>query len=212
MLKQLSQIRDLIIKKTFTLRSILLIGLSLASVMVWANPPKAVWYRYYDSKGVANLSSTVTQNHLLYGYEALDSNMQVIQRARPYNAKKDTQLAPQGVAQAKQNEADARLKRAYNSSQMAIQKRDAALSYITKQIKFQQDELNQYQKDRVNFLRREKEFLRKGEHVPENLKNMIAHNSKNILMKKQQIQMLQTHYRNTQTEYDQTIARLKMLE
>ncbi len=46
---------------------------------------KAVWYRYYDQKGVANISSNVTPNHIRYGYEALDRNMQVIQRARPYN-------------------------------------------------------------------------------------------------------------------------------
>jgi hypothetical protein len=49
-------------------------------------PQKATWYRYYDSKGVANISTNVTPNHIRYGYEALDQNMQVIKRNRPYNA------------------------------------------------------------------------------------------------------------------------------
>ncbi len=50
---------------------------------------KATWYRYYDSKGVANISTNVTPNHIRYGYEALDQNMQVIKRNRPYNAEAD---------------------------------------------------------------------------------------------------------------------------
>ena len=46
--------------------------------------PKARWYRYYDSNGRPNLSSTITDQHLKYGYQALDANMQVIKRATPY--------------------------------------------------------------------------------------------------------------------------------
>lgn len=61
-------------------------------------------------------------NHIRYGYEALDSNMQVIQRARPYNAEKDAQYAPQRAAAAKQRESDLKLKRAYTNSQVATQK------------------------------------------------------------------------------------------
>ena len=42
--------------------------------------PKAVWYRYYDKNGVANVSTSVTPEHIRYGYEALDRNMQVIKK------------------------------------------------------------------------------------------------------------------------------------
>ena len=33
------------------------------------NQNKAVWYRYYDQQGVANISSNVTPNHIRHGAE-----------------------------------------------------------------------------------------------------------------------------------------------
>ena len=99
MLRECNHKLALIVKKRMTAKVILLALLSLQTISIMADPPKAVWYRYYDSKGIANVSSSVTPNHIRYGYEALDSNMQVIQRARPYNAEKDAQYAPQRAAQ-----------------------------------------------------------------------------------------------------------------
>lgn len=212
MLRECNHKLALIVKKRMTAKVILLALLSLQTISIMADPPKAVWYRYYDSKGIANVSSSVTPNHIRYGYEALDSNMQVIQRARPYNAEKDAQYAPQRAAAAKQRESDLKLKRAYTNSQVATQKRNTAHSYILKQIKFQQDELKQLQNDRIGFLRQEKENMRKGKSNPKPLQDMIDYNSKNIVMKKEQIQSLQSHYRNTKAEYDRIIARLKTLE
>ena len=58
----------------------------------------------------------------------------------------------------------------------------------------------------------EKENMRKGKSNPKPLQDMIDYNSKNIVMKKEQIQSLQSHYRNTKAEYDRIIARLKTLE
>ena len=212
MLREFNHKLALIVKKRMTAKVILLALLSLQTISIMADPPKAVWYRYYVSKGIAYVSSSVTPIHIRFGYEALDSNMQVIQRARPYNAEKDAQYAPQRAAAAKQRESDLKLKRAYTNSQVATQKRNTALSYILKQIKFQQDELKQLQNDRIGFLRQEKENMRKGKSNPKPLQDMIDYNSKNIVMKKEQIQSLQSHYRNTKAEYDRIIARLKTLE
>jgi hypothetical protein len=212
MLREFNYKLALIVKKMMTAKVILLTLLSVQSIMVMADPPKAVWYRYYDSKGIANVSSTVTPDHIRYGYEALDTNMQVIQRARPYNAKKDAQYAPQGAIAAKQRDADLKLKRAYTNSQVATEKRNTALSYILKQIKFQQDELKQLQNDRIGFLLQEKENMRKGKSNPKPLQDMLDYNSKNIVMKKEQIQSLQSNYRSTKAEYDRIIARLKTFE
>lgn len=50
----------------------------LPSSVAIAGTPKAVWYRYYDQHGIANISTSVTPAHIRYGYEALDRNMQVI--------------------------------------------------------------------------------------------------------------------------------------
>lgn len=173
---------------------------------------KVVWYRYYDQKGVANISSNVTPNHIRYGYEALDRNMQVIQRARPYNTETDIKKAPQRAAQARQSESDQRLKKAYTNSQTATIKRNNTLAHIKKQISFQQEQLKQLQTDRISFKRQEMEYLRKVKPVPPQLKTNLDNNLKNIELKKDMIQSLQTSYRNTQAEYDRIIQRLKALE
>ncbi len=177
-----------------------------------AQQNKPAWYRYYDSRGVANISTNVTPNHIRYGYEALDRNMQVIQRNRPYNAESDIKQAPQRAAAAQQNASDDKLKRAYGSSRVAAQKKQERLTLINKQISFQHDQLKQLQNDRILFLRQEREYNRKANPVPEQLKTILANNQKNIVAKKEYIQSLQTSYRNTSAEYDRIIARLKAME
>lgn len=174
--------------------------------------PKTAWYRYYDSKGVANISTSVTPNHIRYGYEALDQNMQVIKRNKPYNAEADIRQAPKRAAQARQIESDARLKRAYNNSRTAVLKKNDALTQINKQLAFQQDQLKQLQNDRILFVRQEREHFRKGEPVPAPLKAMLANNQKNIVAKKDYIQSLQNNYRTTAAEYNSIISRLKAME
>ena len=212
MKSQFSRKLAFIAEKEIAFKVLLISLLLLQSAFTFAEGVKAVWYRYYDSKGVANISTNVTPNHIRYGYEALDRNMQVIKRNRPYNAETEEKKAPQRAAQAKQREADLRLKRAYTNSQVATQKRDDALAYLKKQIRFQQDQLKQLQSDRILFKRQEMEYLRKGDPVPAILKSNRSKNATNIRNKKEQIQTLQTNYRNTQAEYANIIARLKAME
>lgn len=214
MQSQFKQKLAFIAQKKMTRKFIFLSFIFFYSATVFAAdaPPKATWYRYYDSKGVANLSSNVTPNHIRYGYEALDQNMQVIKRNRAYNVEADIKQAPQRAAQARQNATDLKLKNAYGNSQVATNKRNDALISIKKQIAFQQDQLKQLQNDRIFFKRQQMEHLRKAEGIPTNLKNTLDNNQKNIEAKKETIQSLQMHYRNTQAEYDRIIARLKALE
>ncbi|MGE8558822.1 hypothetical protein [Acinetobacter sp.] len=203
-----------IAQKKMTIRFIFFILIIFKATTLFAQdlPPKATWYRYYDSKGIANISTNVTPNHIRHGYEALDQNMQVIRRNRAYNSEADIKQAPQRAAQAKQQAENLKLKKAYSNSQVAIIKRNDILVNIKKQIAFQQDQLKQLQNDRIYFKRQQIEHLRKGESIPSSLKNNIENNQKNIEAKKDMIQSLQISYRNTQAEYDNIIARLKALE
>lgn len=212
MKSQFSRKLAFIAEKEMAFKFFLISLLLLQSAFTFAEEVKAVWYRYYDSKGVANISTSVTPNHIRYGYEALDRNMQVIKRNRPYNAETEQKKAPQRAAQAKQREADLRLKRAYTNSKVAINKGNEALANIKKQISFQQDQLRQLQSDHILFKRQEMEYLRKGDPVPAILKSNLSNNATNIRSKKEQIQALQTNYRNTQAEYANIIARLKAME
>ncbi|PIL47264.1 hypothetical protein B4N86_21400, partial [Acinetobacter baumannii] len=54
------------------------IGIASCGTLFFSSPtlaanatPKAVWYRYYDQHGIANISTSVTPAHIRYGYEAL---------------------------------------------------------------------------------------------------------------------------------------------
>lgn len=196
-------------------KKIILIACLLSNAVFAAAPaqqPKAAWYRYYDSRGVANISTNVTPNHIRYGYEALDQNMQVIKRNQPYNVEADMKQAPLRAAQAQRHDSDNKLKRAYGNSNTAMLKKKDALQQINKQLAFQQEQLKQLQNDRILFIRQEREHFRKGEAVPAQLKTTLSNNQKNIVAKKEYIQSLQTSYRNTAAEYDRIIARLKAME
>lgn len=173
---------------------------------------KAKWYRYYDSNGVANISSSVTPAHIRYGYESLDSNMQVIQRNKAYNQELDQRQSSSRASQAKKREDDQRLKRAYGSSKVAITKRDEQLKNIQKQISLQQQQLRQLQNERIGYKRQEAEYLRKESAVPSVLKKRMTTNSQNIEATKNAITSLQSSYRNTQNNYETIIQRLKTME
>lgn len=196
------------------LRAILTVMLLICSVSAYADAqqPKAVWYRYYDKNGVANISTSVTPAHIKYGYEALDRNMQVIKKAKAYNVEKDLQQSTSRASEVRKLEQDARLKRAYGNSSVATNKRNELLSNLKQQINLQNQNLKQYQTDRIALKRQEMEYYRKGNPIPIALKERIKYNAENIERTKGFIENLQTTYRNTQTQYDDIINRLKKLE
>ena len=190
------------------------VSLLICTLSVYADTPqaKAVWYRYYDKNGVANISTSVTPAHIKNGYEALDRNMQVIKRNHAYNVEKDLQQSTSRASEMRKLEQDARLKRAYGNSSVAVNKRNELLSNIKQQITLQNQTLKQLQSDRIILKRQEMEYYRKGNSVPVTLKDRIKYNSENIDKTKNYIGSLQDNYRKTQTYYDDIINRLKKLE
>lgn len=174
--------------------------------------PRAVWYRYYDKNGVANVSTSVTPEHIRYGYEALDRNMQVIKRNRAYNATVDVQQSSRRESIARQREQDMRLKRAYGNTKIAATKRDQILASLKKQLNYQQQQLQQLQQDKIGFKRQEMEYHRKGETPPAQLKNNLDNNAKNIENVKRTVESLRNAYHKTETDYVDIINRLKNIE
>ncbi|MGK8803245.1 hypothetical protein [Acinetobacter seifertii] len=188
-------------------------ALFLSSPTFAANDaPKAVWYRYYDQHGIANISTSVTPAHIRHGYEALDQNMQVIKRNHPYDSETDLNQSSQRALSARYREEDNKLKKAYSNSKTAVIKRDQALLAIKKQMNYQQEQLNHLQQDKILFKRQEMEYFRKGEKVPERLKALIENNLTNILKVKQTLELLSKNYNHTNNEYENIIERLKKLE
>ncbi|WP_215901322.1 hypothetical protein [Acinetobacter seifertii] len=188
-------------------------ALFLSSPSFAANDaPKAVWYRYYDQHGIANISTSVTPAHIRHGYEALDQNMQVIKRNHPYNSETDLNQSSQRALSARYREEDNKLKKAYSNSKTAVIKRDQALLALKKQMNYQQEQLNHLQQDKILFKRQEMEYFRKGEKVPDRLKSLIENNLTNILNVKQTLELLSKNYNHTNNEYENIIERLKKLE
>lgn len=192
--------------------TVLMAVFMVSEVAASTQTPKATWYRYYDKNGVANISSSVTPAHIRNGYEALDSNMQVIKRNRAYSVEKDIGQSKQREQQSRQRASDLKLKKAYGSSQTALQKREDSLKNINKQIALQKQQLQQIQKDRILFKRQEMEYFRKGKAVPKDLKDRLNYNMQNLTHTKNNIDSLQSDYRNTQAQYDTIIKRLKAFE
>lgn len=193
------------------IQAILMLLGAMLNVSAVADGVKPAWYRYYDQNGVANLSTTVSPNHIRYGYESLDRNMQVLQRTRPFNSEKAAH-ATKPTAYSQQRELDRRLKSAYGSSQVASQKRQEKLKHITQQIELQKKQLQQLEKDRVGFKKQALAFTQKGRAIPKNLQDTLNYNQQYLQNGQKQLQTLQMQYQKTQVEYDKIIARLKTLE
>lgn len=175
-------------------------------------PAKPVWYRYYDKNGIANVSTSVTPEHIRYGYEALDRNMQVIKKNNPYNSSVDLQQSSRREALARQREQDMKLKRAYGNSRIATTKRDQILANLKKQLNYQQEQLQQLQKDKIGFKRQEMEYHRKGEMLPVQLKNNLENNARNIDNVKRTVESLRNAYHKTELDYGIIIQRLIFIE
>ncbi len=176
------------------------------------NEVRAVWYRYYDAKGVANISTSVTPNHIRYGYDALDRNMQVIRRNTPYRAEKDNFRSTQRASDAKQRDADATLRRAYGTSSRAQQKQKDTLAHIKKQIIFQQDQINQLQKDRLLFEQQIVDLRKRSKPIPPQIVQTLTNNQINLDAQKKSLAALKANYEKTKNDYDKAIQRLKRIE
>lgn len=176
------------------------------------NQRRASWYRYYDQNGVANLSSSVTPNHIRFGYEALDQNLQVLYKNRPYNADADNRGSSERQLQSLEQLYNQRLKRAYGNSKTATLKREQQLKSIGRQLNFQQQQLRTLMNEKVNYKRQEINYLRKGANVPPSLQQQLNQNEQDISNVRKIIEILQVKLRDTSIQYNKIIARLKALE
>lgn len=191
------------------------IGLSIfisTETLSKQGPNQATWYRYYDKNGVMNISGSVSSEHIRYGYETLDKNMQVLNKNAAFNDARENSQSSNRTRLAIQNQEDLKLKQAYGSSQMAQRKRNDALESLTKKIQMQEKQLNRTQNDYLLLKKQESTFKSQGNSVPAILKKNLMLNNQNIQGMKKNIDSLQTNYRNTQAQYDTIIKRLKTFE
>ncbi|MDE2422489.1 MAG: hypothetical protein KGO49_15070 [Gammaproteobacteria bacterium] len=170
------------------------------------------WYRYYDSRGIPTISSTVSEQHLQQGYDVLDSRMQLIRHYPPFSADKYAQqqvLREQAIAK---KISDRHLQETYVSSTRAATQRDREISNIDEQIqrsgiesKHLSDSLNANIASAAN-------FDRENKPIPAALKAQLNKNKVLLSQSNANIAALKAKRDQTNKQFDDAIAQLKVIE
>jgi hypothetical protein len=176
------------------------------------NQPKVRWYRYYGPNGEPNLSSTITEQHLRYGYEALDRNMQVIKRADSYTPDQYAKQKAQRDAIYAQRQADLELRKNYGSAVHAANKRDKMLMDMTKRKAYLETQLAGLKISLNNDITQAASFERQKKPIPPFLKKSLEENQKNVEDAQRSIQSIEARQQQISAEYDQIIRRLNQFK
>ncbi len=174
--------------------------------------PKIRWYRFYNSEGQPTLSSSISEQQMKYGYEALDKNMQVVKRVSPYSAEQYAlQKAQRDAATAKKN-ADLDLKRTYGSSVAAAAKRDQVLADMTSRRSYLMTQLISLQATLSGNIALAANFERQQQPIPQSLQKNLAENRQNVNEAEQNIAAIDARQQQVRAEYEVIIRRLSALE
>ena len=185
---------------------------AVAAPMTSASQRKARWYRYYNGQGVPMLSGTVTQEHMRFGYDALDSNMIVIRHYPPFTNESYAKQRAQREAQEAKRQADRNLVEVYINSTQATAQRDRILQEITGRRQFMQDQLTGMQKDLQGNIAAAASFERDNKKVPFRLKSDMESKRTQITNAQANIKALNHREMEVQTQYKAIIDRLVFLE
>ena len=178
-----------------------------------ANNPQPIirWYRYYNGSGQPSLSSTITDQHLKYGYEALDRNMQVIKRVPPYSTESYARQKAKRDAEAAKRQADINLRRTYGSVTQAVAKRNQMLADMASRKSYLQTQLTGLQRMLSKDIAQAATYERQSKPVPAMLQKSITDNKKNVLEAQQNIQAINERQQQVIQQYDDIIRRLKTM-
>lgn len=176
------------------------------------NQPIIKWYRYYNDKGEPSLSTTITEAHLRYGYEALDRNMQVIKRTAPFSTEQYSKDKMRRDAAYQQQQADLTLQRTYGSSSQAQIKRDKTLSDLAARKSYLSSQLKQMQETQERYITEAANLERQKKPVSTYIRSNIQDNQKNMQNVQQNILALSQQEQQTRDTYQQVIKRLSQLE
>lgn len=172
---------------------------------------KARWYRYY-ANGQPSLSTTITDQHLKYGYEVLDRNMQVIKRVGPYSTANYERQKARQEALAAQHNADMNLRRAYGSAAQATTKRDQMLNEMESRKTYLKTQLIELQVTLNKNIAQAANLERQRKPIPSYLQKNLVESRKNVATAEQNIQAITERQQQTRQQYDQVIQRLSRIQ
>ncbi|MCF9035143.1 hypothetical protein [Acinetobacter nectaris] len=168
------------------------------------------WYRYYDAKGIPTISTSISPEHIRYGYDIINSDLESI---RQVPALQNTEASRQKTEKEAEQEAlNNRIQQIYTHSSIALKRKKNLLRGIQDQITLQRKQYDSLQ-DYLRDLRGEQfALLYDKKAVPKVLKNTIDETNYKISQSQKKVSELQTHYQQIEQQYDKIIERLKKLE
>lgn len=187
------------------------LGALLCCTVIYANE-KAVYYRYYDQNRSVNISKSVTQQHIRYGYQTLDRNMQVISNVPPYNFHDDLKQENVRAAQSQQIKNDQLIKRSYRNAAYATEKKNQTLTNLTKHIAKYDDYLQQLYSKQSQLEQQKQVLLQQKKPIPINLQQQLDQNLNTLKHTQTNQNILKAQYQQQQQHYDEIIQRLNTLK
>lgn len=169
------------------------------------------WYRFYDDKQQPTVSDRVTEEHVIRGYEILDSGMRPVGSVPPQRI-----LTPEELAIAKQQREiaaqrardDKQLLRLYPRQEDAEHARDRQIETIQVRIDFSNNTLNRLRQNRSIQTQKAATFERAGKPVPKDLRSSIESIDKQIKQNMTEVQTRQKEQEKVRQDFDPIIKRL----
>lgn len=192
--------------------SLLLLTCALGSSA--AHAADARWYRYYDDKKQANVTDSISPEHIAHGYDELTASMQLIKHVPPQRA-----LTAQELANAKLNREteaqrardDKQLRRLYSSVADAEHARDRQLNAIQLRLDFSTSSLTGLRQRRAVAAQKAATFERTGKPVPKDSKDAIAEYDQKIQAAQLEISARKSDQDKIRAEFNPIIQRLQEL-
>lgn len=174
--------------------------------------PTTRWYRYYNSQGIPTLSSTISEQHLQYGYDSLDKNMHLIQHFSPFSGQQYAQEQAQREQAIARRISERHLQETYISSNRAISQRDRELSDIDGQIKRSQTQSLTLSTSLNESITLAANLERQNKPIPAFLKNQLSTNKDLLNQSMANIAALKVKREQTSKQFNDAIATLKSIE
>ncbi len=170
------------------------------------------WYRYYNSQGIPTLSSTISEQHLQYGYDSLDKNMHLIRHFSPFSGQKYAQEEVQREQAIARRISERHLQETYISSDRAISQRDRELGDIDGQIKRSQTQSMTLSTSLNESITLAANLERQNKPIPTFLKNQLSTNKDLLNQSMANIAALKAKREQTSKQFNDAIASLKSIE
>jgi len=172
---------------------------------------KARWYRYYQN-GVPMLSSVITQEHVRYGYDALNSNMMVLRHVPPFTQESyDRQKTQRDQLEARRL-ADRNLVLANVSAANAAAKRDQVLAEMISRSQYLSTQMADIQTELGRDVAAAAGYERRQASVPKAVQTRLQEKRIQIEQMQRNISALQQRQDEVKSSYARIIARLDYLE